>query len=98
MPRATVSAGAESTFSPAIEIIGNFNLSIRGTFAGTVTVQRSSDGTTWRDVDSFTAPTEEVGFDPMSMLYRVGIKPGDYTSGTAVAEIAGLSNFPGVSS
>jgi hypothetical protein len=28
----------------------------------------------------------------------IGIKPGDYTSGTAVAEIAGLSNFPGVSS
>ena len=94
MPRTSVSAGAADTWSDAIQVVGSFNLSISGTFSATVTVQRSDDGTTWRDVDTFTAPSEEVGYDPILNYYRVGIDTGDYTSGTAVASINGYDVWP----
>lgn len=71
-------------FSDALYLVGDMSLTISGTFAGTITVQRSFDeGSTWLDVDTFTQPTEEVGFEPAGCQYRVGIKTGDYTSGTA---------------
>lgn len=83
----TASISAADTFSDIANIEGYFNLSLSGTFSATVTVQRSTDKSTWMDVDSFTAPTQMVGFDPEHMWYRVGIKAGDYTSGTAVVRI-----------
>jgi len=83
----TASISAENTFSDVANIEGYFNLSISGTFVATVTVQRSTDKSTWMDVDSFTAPTQEVGFDPEHMWYRVGVKTGDYTSGTVVIRV-----------
>ena len=56
---------AENTFSDGLYTEGAFNLSISGTFLATVTVQRSFDqGSTWRDVDTFTAPIETYGNDP----------------------------------
>lgn len=79
---ASKSIEAENTFTDVVAISGYFNLSISGTFSATVTVQRSVDGSTWRDVDTFTAPTEQVGMDPESLFYRVGVKTGNYTSGT----------------
>ena len=91
MPRTSVSAGAQNTWSDSIKIVGSFNLSISGTFAGTVTVQRSEDGTTWRNTDTWTAPAEEVGYDPILNYYRVGIATGEYTSGTAVAYLNGYT-------
>ncbi len=94
MPKTSVSAGAADTWSDAIQVVGSFNLSISGTFSATVTVQRSEDGTTWHDVDTFTAPSEEVGYDPILNYYRVGIDTGDYTSGTAVAYINGYNVWP----
>ena len=61
-----------------------FNFSLWGTFVATVVVQRSFDGgTTWLDVDTFTAPTEEVGMEATGALYRAGVKTGAFTSGTA---------------
>jgi len=83
--RQTVSAdiNAEDTFTDSIQLFGHFNLSISGNFSATVTVQRSFDKTTWYDVDVFTSASEEVGYEPQEMYYRVGIKAGDYTSGTA---------------
>lgn len=83
----TASIDAENTFSDVANIEGYFNLSISGTFVATITVQRSTDKSTWVDVDTFTAPTETYGFDPEYMWYRVGIKTGDYTSGTAVIRV-----------
>jgi len=94
MPRTSVSAGAADTWSDAIQVVGSFNLSISGTFSATVTVQRSDDGTTWRDVDTFTAPSEEVGYDPILNYYRVGVATGDFTSGTVVASINGYDVWP----
>jgi len=80
---------AENTFSDGIYVEGDFSFSISGTFVGTVTVQRSFDaGSTFRDVDSFTAPIETAGYDGEPIVvYRAGIKTGDYTSGTASIRI-----------
>ena len=83
MPEVTKDVSAENTFTDAIRVKDYFNLSISNTFSGTVTVQRSLDGTTWRDVDDFTAIIETYGFDPEPYFYRAGIKTGNYTSGTA---------------
>jgi hypothetical protein len=94
MPRTSVSAAAENTWSDPIRIVGSFNLSISGTFSATVTVQRSEDGTTWRNVDTWTAPSEEVGYDPILNYYRVGVATGGYTSGTAVASMNGYDIWP----
>lgn len=84
----TKTISAENTFSDAKQLQGYFNLSISGTFVATVVVQRSPDGTNWYDVDSFTAPTEEVGFEPEYLWYRVGVKTGGYTSGSVVIRLA----------
>lgn len=94
MPRTSVSAAAQNTFSDSIKIVGSFDISISGTFSATVTAQRSEDGTTWRDVKSWTAPAEEVGYDPILTFYRVGVKTGGYTSGTAIASINGYDVWP----
>lgn len=80
---------AQNTFTDGLYTVGDFNLSISGTFTATVTVQRSFDqGSTWRDVETFTAPTEKYGSDPgPSVIYRAGVKTGDYTSGTVSIRI-----------
>jgi len=79
---------AENTFTDAVRLEGYFNFSISGTWAATVTVQRSLDGATnWVDVDTFTANSEEVGFEPEFMYYRVGVKTGEFTSGTVIVRL-----------
>jgi hypothetical protein len=94
MPATTKTISAADSFTDAVHIIGDFNLSISGTFVATVTVQRSTDGTVWRDVDTFNAPSEEVGYDPMKNYYRAGIKTGAYTSGSATIQLNGYDNWP----
>tara|TARA_R110000823_G_C15936572_1_gene500003 strand:- start:923 stop:1216 length:294 start_codon:yes stop_codon:yes gene_type:complete len=94
MPRTSVSASAQNTFSDAIQIVGSFDISVSGTFVATVTAQRSENKTTWRDVKSYTLPAEEVGYDPILTYYRVGVKTGGYTSGTVVAFINGYNVWP----
>ena len=84
---ATASITAQNTFTTPVTVEGYFNLSISGTFSATVTVQRSYDGVNWHDVDSFNAPAEEVGFEPESIPYRIGVKTGNYTSGTVVIRL-----------
>jgi hypothetical protein len=81
------------TFSDEVQLVGNFNLSVSGTFSGTLTVQRSRDRTTWLDVDSFTAPTEQYGYDPEFNWYRVGCKAGNLASGSVVVRI-GTADTP----
>lgn len=84
----TASIAAQNTFSDAVRVGKYFNLSISGTFSATVTAQRSYDGgTTWYDVDNWTAPSEEVGYEPEFVWYRSGVKTGAYTSGTVVIRI-----------
>jgi hypothetical protein len=94
MPATTKTLSAQNTFTDAVLIIGDFNVSISGTFVATVTVQRSTDGTVWRDVNTFTAPFEGVGYDPMKNYYRAGFKTGQYTSGSATILLNGYDTWP----
>lgn len=81
---------AGGTWATAIRPLeGYFNVSIGGTtFTDNetiVTVQRSVDSTNWFDVDRFLRPSEDYGFDPELMYYRIGIKEGDLASGDSVS-------------
>lgn len=67
-----------------------FTYTIAGTFSATVTLRRSIGNTTsWTDVLSFTAAagptsyTDGVTFDNQTVYYRLEIKTGGYTSGSA---------------
>lgn len=88
--------GADSFTSGAI-YRGTFNVSISGTWEGTVTLQRSFDrvnaagaddaakdaASTWRDVSVYTGNVEDVAYEPEgNVYYRIGVSNGDYTSGT----------------
>lgn len=84
---ASKSITAQNSFTDAVQITGWFNVSISGTFSATVVAQRSTDNVTWRDVDSWTAPAEDVGMEPEVMWYRVGVKTGGFTSGTVVVRL-----------
>ena len=83
----TEDISAQNTFTDGLYLRGDFSLSIAGTFSGTVTVQRSFDGSTWADVDTFTSVYEGNGYEGVGCQYRAGIKTGEYTSGTASVTI-----------
>lgn len=88
----TASIAAQNTFSDAyggqLVAPGRFNLSLSGTWVATVHLQRSFDlGTTWHDVASFTTNDEGSVTDPGGVQYRIGVKTGNYTSGTVVARL-----------
>ena len=88
--KTTSSLSASDSYSDSVGMHNYFNISISGTWSGTLTVQRSFDyGTNWFDVDSFTANTEEYGYEPEpGVVYRIGFKSGDYNSGTANVRIS----------
>lgn len=81
---------AQNTWTAALDLIGFFNYSAQGTFAATVTLQRSFDGSTWEDVDTNTAPFSLTGFEALApfkfskptVSYRLGVKTGEFTSGS----------------
>lgn len=89
----TRSITAENQFTDSIRLTGKFDLSIAGTFAATVTVQRSYDNNTWRDVDTFTDPVEMTGDQGEIAYYRAGVKTGGFTSGTVDVTVAGNSGI-----
>lgn len=88
---------AQNTFGSTIRVTGVggdrvFNFSISGTFSATVTVQRSIDSATtgFIDVLNYTAPVSTSyndGLDNSIVWYRIGIKTGNYTSGTATVTL-----------
>ena len=84
----TAAIAAENTFTDPVQLTGNFNISISGTFVATVVVQRSFDNSTWHDVNSFTAPFQGTGFEPEVVWYRAGVKTGGFTSGTANVRVS----------
>lgn len=65
-----------------------FSINITGTWAGTLTLQRSVDEEgSWEDVESYTTTTSkdyDDGLDNQICYYRIGFKPSAYTSGSAV--------------
>ncbi len=89
-----VSAANQFTDEIRISGIGNvreFDISITGTWSGTVTLQRSiAEPGSWVDVNSWTT-NQSLSFDDelenQVAYYRIGIKSGDYTSGTATCSL-----------
>jgi len=90
---------AEDSFSTPVSVDGPFSkdrkltFTVSGTFVATVILQRSGDGgATWNDdVLSFTSPGSaewtEVADLGKTIYYRLGIKSGGYTSGTATVQL-----------
>lgn len=93
MSSASSAITAQNSFTSGISFLPQtvFNISVQGTFSATVTLQRSYDsGVTWYDVDtgSWTAATESGGWNADSgVLWRIGVKTGGFTSGTANVRI-----------
>ena len=92
MARVTRTITANSQFTDPVKLSGYFNVSISGTWTGTITVQRSWDlGDTWLDVDNWTANTEEYGLEPEyhnAVLYRIGAKADALTSGSVALRLS----------
>ena len=67
-----------------------FNVSVSGTFSATVALQRSfDDGVTWLTVWT-TTTAAEILVDTIEedIQWRLGVRTGDYTSGTVVARMS----------
>ncbi len=81
---------AQNTFTDAVVLNAGQKaaISISGTFSATVTVQRRLDGSNWRDVQSFAAPTEQTYTAESGQEIRVGVKTSGFTSGTVSALIS----------
>lgn len=98
--RVTTNVTAQNQFTSAISVEGVgsdriFTINISGTWTATVTLQRSltSDSGPWSDVPgkTWTANTTETftdGLDNQIAYYRIGVKTGDFTSGTVVLELS----------
>lgn len=90
--RAKVQAdlSAQTTFGDPLQIdVGErFTVSVSGTFVATITLQRRLAGiAAWLDVEAYTVPTEKDGLAAEGQEIRLGIKTGEYTSGTATVRI-----------
>jgi hypothetical protein len=84
---ASATISAQNTWTTPVKLIGNINISVAlasgavGSLGGTtVTVQRSTDNSTWRDVDYWTSTGEDVGYEPEALWYRAGVKTGEYVN------------------
>ncbi|MDX1742938.1 MAG: hypothetical protein R3186_05010 [Ruegeria sp.] len=87
---------AQDTWSDPIKVTGvgndrNFIITRTGTWVGTVTLQRSvGDVGAWADVTTYTTNgtvTYDDELDNSVIYYRIGVKTGDYTSGTVELEL-----------
>lgn len=94
----TSNIAAQNTFTDSIRVTGvgdsrSFTINISGTWSATVVLQRSlGDDSSWEDVSgkTWTGNTVESysdGLDNQIAYYRLGIKTGGYTSGTAVCSL-----------
>lgn len=92
----TFKLGAEGAFAPAMRVNGigsdnDFSVTRAGTWSGTLTVQRSYDDAESGFIDTNTTFTSNgttkvepgTNFNNIVMWWRVGFKPGGYTSGVA---------------
>jgi hypothetical protein len=93
----TRAISSADTFSDPIRVTGigagrSFGITITGTWAGTVTLQRSVGAVgAWVDVTNYTGNVSTSlsdGLDNQIVFYRIGIKPANYTSGTATVLLA----------
>lgn len=94
--RVTANIAAQNTFTSNIEASSTgeqrrFAITLTGTWSATVTLQRSIGVTgNWVDVTNFTsntATTYNDSLDNQLVFYRIGIKTGNYGSGTVTATL-----------
>lgn len=93
----SVTLTGEDQFSDSIRVVGvgaarTFAVIITGTWTGTVTLQYSTDDATWIDAatGSYVANAStsfDDTLDNQIIYYRIGIKTGNYGSGTASASL-----------
>lgn len=94
---ATQDASAADTYTNSVLVTGTgdarvLGLTLSGTWAGTVTLQRSvgvSDN--WQDVTTYTAnasTTLDDALDNQVIYYRLGVKAAEWTSGTVTMTLA----------
>lgn len=92
----SVTLSGANQFGDTIRVTGigsgrNLTISISGTWVASITLQRSIDEIGWTDVYTWTSnPATGVyndALDNQIVFYRAGIKPGNYTSGTALHTI-----------
>ena len=84
--KAFVNVTAHNTFTASVVVDGAGLVIIddTGSFNGTVSLQVSGDnGTTWVDVKEWTAEAVDSISNGAKQLYRLGVKTGDLTGGTA---------------
>lgn len=70
---------------------GKLNISVGGTgWVAVLTLQRSFDsGSTWLDVTNYSSPEESVVSEfEEGVIYRIGCKTGDFTSGSIPLRIS----------
>jgi hypothetical protein len=84
---------AQDTFTDAMEVNEGARVAISvdiGT-STTVTLQRRLDGSNWRDVTdgSFSSDTEKTYVADSDCDLRIGVKSGDYGSGTTTVRLGG---------
>ncbi len=94
---ATNAISAQNTFTDSVKVIGvgasrEINITLTGTWVATVTLQSSTDNSSFTDVAGESwggnvSATYSDGLDNQIIYYRVGIKSSNYTSGTVVATI-----------
>ena len=93
----TKSISGDDDFTDPIRVVGSgaareFGIIVEGTFTATVTLQFAftADGP-WNDTGvSFTVPTSTTHNDlqdGQTIFYRIGVKSGDYTSGTVTCTL-----------
>lgn len=92
----TQSINAQDVFSDPIRVVGvedqrEFAIKITGTFTATVTLQYSvSEPGSWVDVETYTgaeSTSYDDGLDNQIIYYRIGVKSGDFTSGSLVVSL-----------
>ncbi len=85
-PIETASLSADDTYTNPAIYHGQYAMRIRGTWSGTITLQRSDDGgTNWDDIEQFSTNQLRVVLEPSVSggTWRIGFKSGEHSSGTA---------------
>lgn len=93
----SLAIAAQDTYTDPIRVTGIdngrvFSITITGTWTATVHLQRSvTEPGDWTDVTSYSSnqsTTYDDTLDNQVIYYRLGIKTGDYTSGTATCQLS----------
>ena len=80
---APAAGGYYTTAVSGLEKHGVLYMSMRGTWAGTVTLQfRPNSDTAWSAYATYTANDRRIIEDPTDCEWRIGVAFGGYTSGT----------------